>query len=311
MNLTKESELHEKQIVEIDEMKPWLHGPVPAGYWTIERNRRMALTWLFEIQLQWKDEDIKLKTKKKIFSENKLLGLLKTQFQSSPYKAVEFYTNKRIKPWEMKITPMSFFDSEENQIEAIKWLFEEKLKWNEDDFKTKLKRNIFEKHGLGAILSHYDNYFEVIELAYPKRFLPWEIFIAVPNGYWETKENRIEALQWLFDKKLKWNEEEIIEHINTEVFRKSEIDGLFQYYDCSPYKVIRELYGDKYKPWELQRVTRDFWNDEKNCKEALHWLVYEKCKEEEISEHHFIKHGLITLLVTKYKNDVTCALNSI
>ena len=246
MNHTNTSELHEKQIIEVDEMKPWLHGPVPVGYWTIERNRRMALTWLFQVQLQWNDEDIKQKTKKKIFSENKLLGLLKTQFQSSPYKAIEFYTNGRIKPWEMRITPMSYFDSEENQIHAIKWLFEEKLQWNENDFKTKVKRDIFDNNGIASLLSRYDNYFEVIDLAYPKRFFPWEILTAVPNGFWHIKENRIKALQWLFYTELKWSEEEVIKRMNREVFRKSEIDGLFQYYNGNLNEVIQELYGDTY-----------------------------------------------------------------
>lgn len=300
------------ELLKMGVTKPWLVGKTPNGFWNYEDNQKMALKWLFEEKLQWTEEDIKKKTTKKVFTDNKLMGMLKNAFGSSPYRAVEFYSDGKIKPWEMKVTPMSYFDALENQIAAVKWLFDEKLKWTDEDFKNKMSKQVFIDNGLASLFSRYNNYYQILELVYPKRFNAWEVMDYVPHGFWDKKENRLSALQWLFEDNLKWTEKDIITKINIHVFREYGLDGLFQLkYESRTYEVVEELYPGKYKPWELPITYRGFWDNEDECIDAMKWLINEKCPNKKLTFDDFKRNGLLTLLIKRFNGSVKNAVKSI
>ena len=45
----------------------------------------------------------------------------------------------------------------EQQVEILKYLFEDKLKWNENDINENLSLKVFEENGLSQFLSKYCN----------------------------------------------------------------------------------------------------------------------------------------------------------
>lgn len=298
----------------INEILPlWIKKRVPRGYWENDENVRRSLIWLFEVKLQWSHEDIKQNLQKTHFTENNLGGMLMSAFKSSPHRAVSFYSNGEIKPWELQVTPSKYFNDPKRQIEAVKWLFEKKLNMKEpSDLNGKLNVELFYKNGLGSLLKNRDTYFELVELAYPDTFNEWEVMKIVPAGFWDSKANRLRALRWLFYQKLKWNNEQITTLTNAETFRENRLSGLFQVaYEGSPYAAVKELLNDKVKPWQFSRVSNKFWKDEKNRLLALQWLVEEKCKDKIITEQDFEDHGLLALLQVEYHNRVEDALNSL
>jgi len=315
MNQTNQLNHSDKSINEkTNEIQPiWLKRRVPRGYWENDENVRCSLIWLFEVKLQWSHEDIKQNLQKTHFTENKLGGMLMSAFKSSPHRAVSFYSNGEIKPWELKMTPLNYFDEPKHQIEAIKWLFEKKLNVKKPiEFKGKLSSELFSEHGLGSLLHRCNNYFDLVKLAYPDTFNEWEVMELVPAGFWEDKTNRLRALRWLFYQKLEWNNEQIMSLTNAETFRENKLSGLFQLaYKGSPYEAVKELLNDKVKPWQFSKVSNKYWKNEKNRLLALRWLVEEKCKDKVITKEDFAEHGLLALLQVEYNNRVEDALNSL
>lgn len=59
----------------------------------------------------------------------------------------------------------------------VKYLIEEKLKWNEEDIKNNLTRKVFREYKLGGMLTHLfnDSPYLAIDTAYPKKYNPWEL----------------------------------------------------------------------------------------------------------------------------------------
>lgn len=238
--------------IEIDKDKPWLTGRTPNGYWKVERHRLMAIKWLFEERLQWTDEDIKKHFVTKTIHQNKLTGLLKyfTRVEniSSSYHFVDLYTNGRVKPWELIRAPQGMYHDPTFQKDAIHWLFEEKLKWSDNDFKQKLSKEIFVENGFSNFLYYYDSYFHIMEFAYPGRFKPWEVMGYVHDGYWSDKENRRDAIYWLL-KQLDMPLDEFISSPLSslawrEKFQSYNLGGLYDEYRNSCSNLKKDLFPE-------------------------------------------------------------------
>lgn len=226
--------------IEIDKDKPWLTGKTPNGYWKVERHRLMAIKWLFEERLQWTEEDIKERFDHRTIHQNKLSGLYKhfvrNENITTAYHFVKLYTSGRIKPWELNRTPKECFKDPQLHKKAIRWFFEEKLKWTDEDFKQKLSKETFLDNGFSNYLYYHNSYFDIVEFAYPGRFNPWEVMGYVHDGYWNDKEHGRDAIQWLVQK-LDITLEQFLSSPNSIVFReelkKHNLYGLFQEYDSN------------------------------------------------------------------------------
>jgi len=94
--------------------------------------------------------------------------MLSVVFVKSPYNIINLVYPNRFKPWEFKRVPMNYWTVEIG-IEAIKWLFEVKLRWSESDIKEKLSRNIFLENGLNGMLQGcFEQFYKkAIRSAYP------------------------------------------------------------------------------------------------------------------------------------------------
>lgn len=274
--------------------------------------------YLIENVLIWDKEDIKKKLRRSTFEDYKLAGVLAFYYNSSPYLAiVDAYGEDYIKPWQLTNAPNNYWLGEEGKkhaVEATKWLFFDVLGWDIDDIKKNVNHQVFIDNNLLGMLKRAFNssLWECLNYVFPNTFKPWEIGSHVPNNYW-TIEKGIEATRYLLETKLKWTKEDICKKYCKQIFIDNNLYGMIQMcFNASPYLALNAVYPDKFQPFELQRIPRDYWN-KKSCEDAVRWLFFNKLK---LSKEEAIKvvtrkvledNSLITVCNYMSMNDViTC-----
>ena len=263
--------------------KPWEVTRVSKKFWNVETAKE-ATIWLIEEKLKWSDEDIKQKLSAKIFIQNSFTSILNDLFNGSPYLIIENAYPGKFKPWELPSIPKKFWNLETAK-EATIWLIEEKLKWSDEDVKQKLSRKIFRENSLNGMLDYLFNNspYRAIENAYPGKFKPWEL-PSVHKKIWNLETAR-EATIWLIEEKLKWDDDDIKEKLSANTFIKNSLTSIICLFNGSPYLAIENAYPGKFKPWEVARISKKFWNME-TAREATIWLIEEKLKwsDEDVKE---------------------------
>ncbi len=264
--------------------KPWEVTRVSKKFWNVETAKE-ATIWLIEEKLKWSDEDIKQKLSAKIFIQNSFTSILNDLFNGSPYLIIDNAYPGKFKPWELPSVPKKIWNMETAK-EATIWLIEEKLKWSDEDVRRNLSQNTFKENSLGGMLTILFNGspYLAIENAYPGKFKPWEL-PSVPKKIWNV-ETAKEATIWLIEEKLKWSDEDIKEKLSANTFIKNSLGGMLTIlFNNSPYLAIENAYPGKFKPWEVARISKKFWNME-TAREATIWLIEEKLKwsDEDVKE---------------------------
>ena len=248
-------------------------------------NAKVVTKTLIEKVLKWSDDEIKRKLSANIFRKYLLTGMLNVLFNGGAYLAIENAYPGKFKPWEVTRVSKNFWNMETAK-EATIWLIEEKLKWSENDIKEKLSATIFIQNSFTSILNDLFNGspYLIIENAYPGKFKPWE-FKRISKKFWNV-ETAKEATIWLIEEKLKWSDEDIKEKLSANTFIKNSFGGMLTIlFNNSPYLAIENAYPGKFKPWEVARVSKKFWNME-TAREATIWLIEEKLKwsDEDVKE---------------------------
>ncbi|HEY5523771.1 MAG TPA: hypothetical protein VIK26_00375 [Clostridium sp.] len=146
--------------------KKWeIGGHVNNDYWD-KNDGVLAVKWLIEEQLKWSDTSIKKSYSKQIFKDNNLYGMIQSCFNSSPFEAINSAYPNRFKEWELPHVPRNFWGSNENCINATKWLLEQKLKIDITTAKHKLTKKHFKdnnllglygKHPVAELISMIEN----------------------------------------------------------------------------------------------------------------------------------------------------------
>lgn len=220
----------------------------PAYFWekpySLEESAEIT-KYLIKNILKWNDNDIKKKLSVKIFSNNKLNGMLKAVFSSSPFKAINNAYPDKFKEWEMPYVTRGFWTLE-NGVIATKWLIEDKLKWSDEDIKSKLCKKTFVQNGLeGMIGVLYNNsHIQAIDSAYLNKFKPWE-FLMSPLKFW-NKQTAIQATLWMFNEKLHWNIEDIKSKFNKQIVIDNGLNGmLVTVYNSSLYLMLKDAYPNE------------------------------------------------------------------
>ena len=190
----------------------------------------------------------------------------------------------------------------DNAKVVTKTLIEKVLKWSDDEIKRKLSANIFIQnslYGMLVILFNGSPYL-AIENAYPGKFKPWEL-PCVSNSFWNLKTAK-EATIWLIEEKLRWNDDDTKEKLSANIFIKNSLTGMLNVlFNGSAYLAINNAYPGKFKPWEVTRVSKKFWNVE-TAKEATIWLIEEKLKwsdediKQKLSAKIFIQNSFTSIL---------------
>ena len=259
------------------EFKPWELKSSSSGinYWESKDNRVNAIKNLIENILGWDEEQVKKYLTQDTFNNNDLSGLIAcSAYNGSPYKALnEAYPNKYL-PWELPAVPTGFWDIKDNRINATKWLFETKLKWSIDDIKKKVSQKVFVENGLASLIAKLDGgVYAIVLEAYPNEIQEWD-FPYISATYWEIKENRIKALDYLFNERLNWNVDDIKKNISQKVLTKNNLSGLLKYHNSSPYLVIKEyLPYENIKAWELPILPNGFWAKDENYYDLIDWMI--------------------------------------
>jgi len=273
----------------------------PSGFWVdrnVEEAKEVAiqlLKYLIEEKLKMNREDIKRKlskkfiTKYKLHTASKLFGRSAIKYLMScypqKYEAWQF-TNDKV--------PQSYWVDEENRINAVKYLIEIELKWSIQELKEKLSWIVLKENGLMTLHSYYTGLFELVNGVYPNENIsPWELENGeVPNGTWENKNNRINAVKWLV-KKLDYK----CEKLDRITFGK---------YGLS--KLLTEYFGDNIQKSIIEAFPNGEYSVKKNIDYPYNWInLYNKYKNRELSAKKAmdvlgLKRSTFYRIIKKYEN---------
>ncbi|PEF43413.1 hypothetical protein CON22_26045 [Bacillus cereus] len=162
---------------------------------------------------------------------------------------------------------------------VTKYLVKSVLNWDVEALKKNWSQKIIIEFKLSGVLSRIYNGspYAMLDDSYPNVFKEWE-FGMTPLNFW-TKKKGLEALRWTIEEKEKLTDKQILDGYNYEWVVKQKLRSPCQtYFNSSPYKMINELYPNRFKEWEFNNVTpRKFWTKEKGL-EALRWTIEEKEK---------------------------------
>lgn len=314
-----------KQLIKMDPIEVYelkLKGEIknyPKGYFKNGENinyerAAIVLRYLIEEKLKWAIEDVPNKISADIFRKYGLGGMLQVAFNNKVYDAVVNAYPGCFKPWIMHQTPDNYWNKETAK-EAVIWLLEENLQWSHEDICEKFTRKVLEENGLRLMLKNVfdDCGYKALDNAYPGRFKPWEI-VQVPFKFW-TKETGKEAMIWLIEEKLKWNDEQVCKNLTRKVFAEYKLRGMLELcFNNSTYLALEYTYPGRFKPWELKQAPNKYWNDE-TTKEAVIWLIEEKLKWSErqicnkLTKEIFAEYGLSGVLNVYFKSNVFRALD--
>lgn len=169
----------------------------------------------------------------------------------------------------------------DNHKEILIYLIEAKYCLSDEEI-VSISRDWIKEHKLyGALLRQYKgNIIDLIESIYPERYKPWQ-FASVGVKYWNVKENRIKAIQWLIDKLLI---DKIIESIDdlpnvvtTYTFADYGMSTLVgKYYNHSVYAAIEEVLPNKFNQWDYYYLPEKYWSNKNNRIAALKNLIEDK-----------------------------------
>lgn len=287
----------------IDVYKLVLNGKLkkfPKGFWNKHggiENAKEIMKYLFEDVLAYSDKDILANVTQDFFIPHRLRGMMILCFNGSPYDAINSLYPDRFKPWEYCMSKLRYWKDKDNCIKATKWLIEEKLKWNEEDVKKKINNKTFIENGLNGMSTIFnDSTYEILDLAYPGVFKPWEL-IQTGKEFFDDDNNVNWALDWLFDEQLKWTDEELKLKFDVKVIRENNLLGLLRKrFHGSPYELLNYYYPNRFNAWELKQTPKRFWEKKSNRINAINWLI----SNEGIMIEEF-KSVLNRKLLTKYK----------
>jgi hypothetical protein len=205
-------------------------------------------------------------------------------------------------------------DAKDVAIKLLKYLIDEKLKFNKEDVKRELSKVLLTKYKLHTASKLFGrSAIRYIICAYPEvGYQPWQFMHdKVPENYWTQEKNRIDALKYVFEVELQLSLDDIKEKLNWEIMREHGLFTLVSYYH-NLYNICDALYPGKIKPWELRHseVSDYFWQNISNRKMAVRWLVQEKLKlkytqvSSRLRKEHFSQYGLSALFFNEYNGSI-------
>ncbi|MEB4819590.1 hypothetical protein [Bacillus thuringiensis] len=275
--------------------KEWELSYTPSNFWNKETAIE-ALRWTIEEKEKLTDEQLGKVYSQKWLVKHKLASPCYLLFNSSPYAMLnELYPN-RFKQWELKNVPTNFW-AKEKALEALRWTIEVKERLTDEQLKKIYNIAWMKKQRLITPLMTYWNlspYMMLNEL-YPGLFKEWE-FSVVPRNFW-TKEKGLEALRWTIEVKEKLTDGQLLQTFSNQWLVKHRLVTPLNKHWNNAYEMLNDLYSNRFKEWELQKVSKNFWTKEKGL-EALRWTIEEKEKltDEQLLRVYDItwmkKHGI-------------------
>jgi len=262
-------------------------------FWDESENIKTIVRYLILDVFGYKIEDIYNNVTKEFFNKyniprnkgfNGVLGTLKHCFPE-----YEFI------PWKFKMVSMGYWNSDEHKKEGILWLVEQlkidRLITSEDDIPKIIRNEIFRKYNLGGLISIFKgNNYKLFNFMFPDRWKPYN-FHQTTHKYFNSKNNRVEAVRDIFLNKLKYDRNNLL-LITADDFRNNGISTiLFTHYNGSPSRCIIECFPEfNLLHWEFKQTSHTYWQKQTNRKNALRELIEIKLKlnDDEIPQNKFI-----------------------
>lgn len=232
--------------------------------------------------------------------------------------AIELY--KKILSGEIERFPNKYWVGEEGKkrgLDCTKYLLFEVYKLSINDVKKIGLYRIISKNKLeGMLKSAYNS--SVGELY--KALLPNEDFDEKrykrkfrTRGKWQDKENRESAIYEFLEKE-GWTKEDAIKKMTSTILRKNGLEGLLSYYGGSPLRLLQDIFGDTFKPWERGKVKKGFWDIKENRVGAIRWAMekegYNSMEEmkNNVTLNALQKYKLKELVITRYDGSIAEAI---
>lgn len=200
----------------------------------------------------------------------------------------------------------------------IRFLGEEILKIPAKQLNQQLSIDVLSEYKLGNI-SRYFNYSVsgILRNAYPDLFPIW-LNGHIPDGHWDIRENRTQAVKWLVEKKANidvYSGHKI--NIGEKDFLNNGLSYLYKQFYNSVSKALDETY-DHLKPWQMNAMPASYWTDE-TIAEAMRWIFGKlnfslkdlpvKYANGELNRKTFSIYGLSGLYERKFGCNIFRAVN--
>lgn len=140
--------------------------PYKGGY----DNFRRCFRFLVNEELKLEKKDFK-NIQRIFFTKYKLRGALQQLYNDNIYDAICYaLPDINLKPWELKQSPRDTWNTDTGK-EAIRWLFNEELKWSKEDILTNVSsfNAILLKYNLSSVLKRcFSGVFEMMSFSFPE-----------------------------------------------------------------------------------------------------------------------------------------------
>lgn len=241
-----------------------------------ENRCRLMIRFLIEEILKTEPETV-LNTKDETFFIRHRLQNVYRYFNYSTNRALRNAYPEMIPPWLHSRCSANYWEDAGNRVEAIRWLFEERLNMTPDSFyRQSISKSVFAKHGLSYMFNqYYNSVSKALGEAYP-HLRPWEIG-KVPFDFWTT-ETTAEAIRWMVAKK-GWEAAELpakvrSKELNRKTFSEFGLATLFEKkFSKSIYRAISAAWPERFEPWELGKVASEYWESNDNIYQASVWIA--------------------------------------
>lgn len=192
----------------------------------------------------------------------------------------------------------------ENILTWVKW-FEKRHRFlSKEDWYNVSGKMIEENYGSGFFTAKAENSVrqsvcDLMNFIYPDYDWKPSKFIQAPQGYWKSRDNRLE---WFnnFRKENSLNNDSDLYKLKSEYFEKYK--GCLSYYKDSIHKLLKDLVPDKqWYEWRSDgQVPKNFW---KNRDNIISWFKIEICPKYDIENDGLINYKNMYKLTQPIIND--------
>lgn len=241
-----------------------------------EARARILIRFLVEEILQTTPEAV-LDGKDEIFFIRHKLQNVYRFFNYSANRALRNAYPEEIPPWLHSRSSARYWEDAANRIEAVRWLMEERLKLAPDSFyRHNISKSVFSRHGLSYMFNqYYNSVSRALAETYP-HLEPWELG-KVPYDYW-SDERTARAIRWMVAKQ-GWEVDSLPERVRTrelnrKTFSEFGLATLFEKkFAKNIYRAISAAWPGRFQPWELGKVSSDYWERRGNVYQASMWIA--------------------------------------
>jgi len=146
--------------------------------------------------------------------------------------------------------------------------------------------------------------------------LPW-LDSRVPNGYWETRENRVKYLDWLGQQLGFQSLSDWYQLSNSHFMSNSGGTLLQRFYGSSALSAMEDYRPEvDWMPWRFAKTPKGFWLELNNRRTYLKWLGEKlefECEEDwyQLSKTSFLNYYGSGLLRNFYQGSILSAMYEI